>query len=128
MATSLFIAKLLGPTALLAGLVILFQPARIQALAREALQGEAFIFIAGMLSLVTGLAILNTHNVCALDWRVVITLFGWLAVLSGVVRIGFGRVTKTIGMAMGRAPFGFAVPGAFLAMIGAWLSAVGYLV
>jgi hypothetical protein len=127
MQTSIFLAKLIGPTALLIGLVILFNPARVRTMAREVLQGEAFIFLAGIIALPVGLALVNTHNVWTMDWRVVITILGWLSVIGGVARIGFGDQIKTIGATMVDNKLGLAVPGAALALLGAWLSFVAYL-
>ena len=34
-----------------------------------------------------GLAIVLTHNIWAADWRVLITLFGWLNVIGGALRL-----------------------------------------
>jgi hypothetical protein len=100
MQTSLFLAKLIGPVALLIGLVIVLDPNRMRVMAREMLQGEAFIFFAGILTLPIGLALVNTHNIWVWDWRVAITILGWMAVLAGIARIGFGSQIKSIGASM----------------------------
>jgi hypothetical protein len=34
-----------------------------------------------------GVAIVLTHNVWSADWRVLITLFGWLNAIGGAVRL-----------------------------------------
>jgi hypothetical protein len=40
-----------------------------------------------MLTLLAGLAIVRAHNLWVADWRVVVTVLGWLAVVGGVLRI-----------------------------------------
>ena len=127
MQTSIFLAKLIGPVALLMGLVILLNPSRIRTMAREVLQGEAFIFLSGIITLPIGLALVNTHNIWASDWRVLITLFGWMAVAAGIARLAFGGHLRTIGAAMVDNKTALAVPGVFMAFLGAWLSYVAYL-
>ena len=127
MEISIFLAKLIGPVALLMGLVILLDASRVRAMAREMLQGEAFIFLAGMITLPVGLALINTHNVWASDWRVLITILGWLAVFGGIARIAFGGQIKSLGAAMIDSKVALAVPGALCVVIGLWLSFVGYL-
>ena len=127
MQTSVFLAKLIGPVALLMGLVVLFDPTRVRTMAREALQGEVFIFLSGIITLPIGLALVNTHNVWTPDWRVVITLFGWMAVAAGIARLAFAGQVKAIGAAMVDSKMALAVPGTFLALLGAWLSYVAYL-
>ena len=127
MQSSIFIAKLIGPVLLLTGLVVLLQPTRVRTMAREFLQGEAFIFLSGLITLPIGLALVNTHNVWTADWRIVITVFGWLALLAGIARIGFGGQIKTVGAAMVDSKVGLAIPGVLTALFGAWLSWVAYL-
>lgn len=127
MQTSIFLAKLIGPVALLMGLVVLLNPTRIRTMAREILQGEAFIFLSGIITLPIGLALVNTHNVWTSDWRVLITLFGWGAVAAGVARLAFGGQLKTVGAAMVDNKAALAVPGIFMSLLGAWLSYVAYL-
>ena len=127
MQTSIFLAKLIGPVALLMGLVILLDPTRVRTMAREVLQGEAFIFLSGIITLPIGLALVNTHNIWTSDWRVLITLFGWMAVAAGVARLAFGGQLRTVGAAMVDNKMALAVPGVFMALLGAWLSYVAYL-
>jgi hypothetical protein len=87
MATSIFLAKLIGPFALALGLAVLLNGTGFRALATEFLASPALIFLSGVVTLPAGLAIVLTHNVWTPDWRVVITLVGWLAVISGLARV-----------------------------------------
>ncbi|MFT5507895.1 MAG: hypothetical protein ACI89J_000964 [Hyphomicrobiaceae bacterium] len=127
MQTSIFIAKLIGPVALLMGLVVLLNPTRVRTMTREMLQGEAFIFLSGIITLPIGLVLVNTHNLWTSDWRVLITLFGWGAVVAGIARIAFGGQLKTVGAAMIDSKVGLAIPGAFMTLLGAFLSFHAYL-
>ena len=49
----------------------------------EFLASPALIFLSGVITLPAGLAIVLTHNVWVADWRVLITLLGWLAIIGG---------------------------------------------
>ena len=44
------------------------------------------IFITGVLALIAGLAIVNAHNLWVPDWRVVVTVLGWLSVVGILFR------------------------------------------
>ena len=127
MQTSIFLAKLIGPVALLMGLVMLLDPARVRTMAREVMQGEAFIFMSGVITLPIGLALVNAHNVWALDWRVLITLFGWMAVAAGIARLAFGGQLKTVGAAMVDNKMALAIPAMLMPLLGACLSYVAYM-
>jgi len=127
MQNSIFLAKLIGPVALVMGLVILLDPKRVRTMAREVLQGEAFIFLAGIIVLPAGLALVNTHNVWSWDWRVLITILGWLAVVGGIMRMGFGHQLKALGATMIDKRLMLAIPGGLMVLLGAVLSWVGYI-
>ena len=47
-----------------------------------------------------GLAIVLTHNVWVADWRVLITILGWLAAIGGAVRILAPQRTGRVGRSM----------------------------
>jgi hypothetical protein len=40
-----------------------------------------------MILMSAGLAVVLSHNVWVQDWRVIVTLLGWLALISGGVRV-----------------------------------------
>jgi hypothetical protein len=45
------------------------------------------VYLSGVLMFVAGLAIVRTHNRWRLDWTVLVTLSGWLALALGVARM-----------------------------------------
>jgi len=127
MQTSRFLARLIGPFLVAIGAGLLLNTDVFAAMAAEFLKSPALIFISGLLTLTAGLAIVNTHNVWTTDWRVIITIFGWLGVIGGALRIMFPQLVAQIGTLM-LAQRG-AVVGAWIVVIllGLWLSYLGYL-
>jgi hypothetical protein len=87
MAASVFLAKLLGPTFLLIGVAMLLNRQTYRLMADEVLRSRALIYISGVLAFMGGLAIVLVHNVWVLDWRVIITLIGWLGIVRGAMRV-----------------------------------------
>ena len=87
MTTSFFLARLIGPFALALGLALLVQGSGFRTFASEFMASPALIFLSGVITLPAGLAIVLTHNVWTPDWRVVITIVGWLAVVTGAIRM-----------------------------------------
>ncbi len=127
MQTSLFIAKLIGPLLAVMGFVVLAQPERVRQMADEFLESHALIFLSGVITLPVGLAIVNTHNVWEADWPVLITIFGWLAVLAGVARLAFPEIMKTMGRTMNENATVLRIPGILMLALGAYLSYQGYV-
>ena len=127
MQTSLFIAKLIGPLIVVTGLTMLLNPQIMRDAGKEFLASRALMFIAGIMALLAGLAVVNTHNRWVADWPVIITLFGWLSIAGGILRIGFPAITKSLGeKIMGSGP-ALRVIGGVQLLIGAFLSYKGYL-
>jgi hypothetical protein len=87
MHTSIFIARLIGPVMTTAGLAVLLNRQSFHSMAEEFLASRALMFLGGLMVMLGGLAIVLTHNVWTSDWRVIVTLFGWLLVIAGVIRI-----------------------------------------
>jgi hypothetical protein len=87
MATSVFLARLLGPLLLAVGIGILINPKPFHTMAGEVVRSVTLVYLFGLLDFAAGLAIVLTHNVWAANWRVLITLIGWLMLIRGAVRI-----------------------------------------
>jgi hypothetical protein len=127
MPTSTYLAKLIGPVLLAVGAGMLVDRDGHRSMAREFLGSRAMIYIAGLLALVPGLAIVLSHNVWAADWRVVITVLGWLAVIGGALRILVPRQVTRIGERMIAAPNTMLYGGVVTLALGAILCFFGYV-
>jgi hypothetical protein len=127
MQTSRFLAQLIGPTLLVIGLGMLANREGYRAMAREFLQSRALIYLAGLFALVPGLAIVLVHNVWALDWRLMITIFGWLAVVGGVFRLLAPQHVTALGESMIARSSSMLAGGIVVVVLGAILGFHGYL-
>ena len=127
METSLFIARIVGPLLGVSGLATLINRTLLEDIGREFLDSKALLFLAGMMALIAGLVIVNTHNIWVAGWPVMITAFGWIAVVVGVVRIAFPSLTRRMGAAMLSNRRLMVAIAAVQVLIGVWLSWLGYL-
>ncbi len=127
METSLFLAQLIGPVLIVIGVGLLLKQTEFREMATDFLSSRALIFVSGLLTLVTGLAIVLTHNVWEFNWPVIITILGWLSVFGGVFRILFPDSVQSMGTSMLDKPAVMTVSGAIQIVLGLWLSYVGYM-
>jgi hypothetical protein len=126
MQTSLYLAKLIGPTLLVIGFGMLINRDGYRDMAREFLGSRALIYLAGILAFVPGLAMVLAHNVWAADWRIVITILGWLALVGGAFRILFPQEVTRIGTRVIGNPNTMLIGGVVTLVFGAILSFYGY--
>jgi hypothetical protein len=124
--TSIFLARLLGPSMLVVVAGLIVNRANYRALAHEFLGSPALIYLAGLLALVAGLAIVLTHNVWVMGWPVIITIFGWASLIAGILRIVFP--TPLARFAERVVDNQAVLIGSILVylVLGAWLTYVGY--
>ena len=126
MDTSIFLARLLGPSMLVIGLGLLLNRATYRDMSLEFLDSPALIYIGGLIAFVAGLAIVLTHNVWVVGWPVVITIFGWVSLAAGIFRIVFPASVTQLGRRLIDNQ-GFLIGGITVyLLLGAWLSYAGY--
>jgi hypothetical protein len=89
MQTSLFLAKLLGPPLLIVGIGILINRDYYLALTRQFVGSSPLMYLGAVVGMVGGLAIILVHNIWVADWRVLITLLGWIHVIRGAATVIF---------------------------------------
>ena len=125
MPASRMIAGLIGPTLVAIAAGLLLNVGSFPALA-EQFSNPALIFVSGILVFVAGLAVVRTHNVWSGGWPVLVTILGWLAVLSGLARILFPTWLASIVAGFGQS-IGSIIAGAvILLVLGAFLSFKAY--
>jgi len=127
MQTSVFLAQLIGPLLLVMGIGMVANTESYRTMAHEFLASRALIYIAGLLAFVPGLAIVLVHNVWAFDWRVIITLLGWLSLLGGLFRLLLPQKVTAVGSAMLARPRYLTGGGIAVLALGAILTVFGYL-
>ena len=126
MSDSKYIAGLMGPVLLAVGASMLLNAGLFPAMASQLASNYGLVFIAGMIALVAGIAIVRVHNIWEPSWRVVVTIFGWLAIVGGVTRMLLPDRAAAIA---GTVAESGAIPiaGAVALALGALLTFKGYL-
>ena len=86
---STFLARAFGLYLIIICLAVLFRFKSIQSMYDEMVGNKAFVFLAGFLSLIIGILVVVSHSVFRWDWRVIITLLGYLALIKGIMLMFF---------------------------------------
>jgi hypothetical protein len=126
MSISTYLARLIGPVMLVAAIGLFLDREGYKAMALEFLRSPAFIYLSGVLTMLAGVAILLAHNLWVADWRVLITIFGWLGAIGGAARIALPGSTRAIGEKMLDKPAWMTIGGVAWLAIGALFCFFGY--
>lgn len=125
MQTSLLLAKFFGLYLLVAGLLWLIRGKSFDRMVEAVLDDPGFVALSGFIALMMGLAIITAHNVWEANWRAVITLFGYLAALKGVWRLGWPEQSMGAVRALLRNPARMILVVMCLGL-GGWLAWIGF--
>jgi len=126
MTPSTFIARILGPVLVIVGIGLLLEGDNFRTMADEFLHSFALIYSSGVITLALGLAMLNVHHLWVRDWRVLVTIFGWLFLIGGIFRLLAPSLVQGAGesfIAHHRWPLATAI---VVLTLGGFLTAMGY--
>ena len=83
-------------------------------------------YISGVLLFVAGLAILRVHNKWVRDWRILVTITGWIALLSGLQRALMSEAYTSFARGASQNPTAFMIVESVLLLIGIVVTFNGY--
>ena len=101
MEISVYLARFWGSLFIILGLGSVF----IKFLGRviEYTEDKTITVSTGYITFLLGLVTVTLHNVWVADWRLAITILGWITLLKGIEKIAFpGRVNKIAQMFKGQ--------------------------
>lgn len=86
---SVIIARIAAVIYLAAAAGALFSRSYYRRLIEDFYRNAAVVYLAGFMAVVLGSLVVVHHNLWVRDWRVLITILGWLALIKGVLLIVF---------------------------------------
>lgn len=85
----MLIAKLFGVVYITYGLGMILSRDYYRKALDKMFDDPGFMQLGGMMALIAGMLLVTYHNVWQGGWPIVITIFGWLALVKGVMFIVF---------------------------------------
>jgi hypothetical protein len=122
-------ARLVGPLFVVIGLGVLVNAPFYAGAVVEAVHSPTLVYLSGIASLLAGLAIVNVYRAWTADWRVIVTIIGYLCLIGGIVRIVLPQVVTALvnSLYSGRSgPTALMIVGIVVLIIGGYLSFKGY--
>jgi len=84
----------------------------------------AVLWLGGFFAFILGLISLELYSTWSADWRVALTIIGWLSLLKGLTLLFFPRGTLKTYRALGSSMT--MVTGIIALVVGLWLAYVGF--
>lgn len=83
MDTSKFLAKVIGIYLIIISLAMLLHMPRFNEMVSNLTSNPPLVFTVGFFTLILGILVVVSHNIWQWNWRVIITIIGWIALLKG---------------------------------------------
>ena len=96
METSIFLAKVIGLFGAISTMAIIICYKSHIAMEENASKNPTTIYLSGFLFLMLGVLLIVSHQIWTCDWRVIITILGWLVLAKGIMRILFTDKVKNL--------------------------------
>ncbi|WP_188650730.1 hypothetical protein [Yeosuana aromativorans] len=92
MDASFILAKFWGWYLIIFFLILSLNPQRIKQIFKD-LNDEKFLIITAFLAIIIGLLNIIFHNIWELNWKLIITLIGWISLFMGLALFIFPKKT-----------------------------------
>jgi len=110
------------------GISLLLNPGLVVAITTDLAHSRALLIVTGMAAMLLGLLIVRTHNVWR-GWPITVTVFGWLALIGGAIRVLFPDAVAQLSTMVGETHQGLApFAGGFALLVGLFFTWQGWLV
>lgn len=126
--TDASIFQLLGLTYLAIGLGMSVNRNFYKVMINKMIDNESVLFVTGLLVFVIGYFLVAYHNIWSGGWTIVITIFGWLALIKGLMMVVIPKSSIKLynSIKISEKQLGFY--GVIVFVLGVILTYLGYFV
>lgn len=125
MTLSLFLAKVFGMYLAIVCAAFFLRRKDIPVILDEFERSKLLAIVSGAMALLLGLALVVLHNVWEMNWRVLITLLGWISIVKGCARLFFLEQVHSFARRLVLSPWHSVIMAVFFFM-GLYLTFVGF--
>ncbi len=118
---SLFLATVIGWYLVITSVFLLFRHETLKSAMNDVLAQRGLLLILAIITLILGLLLVASHNIWVMGWPVVITLFAWLVLITGLLRLFLPDMAIKMGHAFLHHPVRMKIAGVVFLIIGLFL-------
>lgn len=118
---SIFLAKVIGGYLVIFSLFMLIRQEAMRSCIKDILAQRTLLFFISLITLVVGLLLVASHNHWTMGWPIIITLFAWITLIGGVIRLFFPDEVIKIGSLWLKNPSQLKIAAVVFLIIGLFL-------
>ncbi|MCA0403438.1 MAG: hypothetical protein LCH30_06505 [Proteobacteria bacterium] len=116
-----FLANVLGWYLIIFSWLVLFRFNELKVVLDGLLNSPPMFFIIAIFTVIIGLLMVFSHNLWVFGWPVIITIFAWLTLISGIIRLFFPKVLRKMARDFLNNPIKLKIIALILLAIGLFL-------
>lgn len=118
---TIYLATVIGWYLVIISLFLLLRHEQVKSIITDVVAHQGLFFIVAVITLIMGLLMVAGHNVWVVGWPVVITLFSWLVLITGIIRLICADSAKKMASSFTTQPHGIQIAGVIFLIIGLFL-------
>ena len=126
MDTSYLLARIIGPYMLIAGIGLFVNRSYYLRLLEQLREQSLLLLSMGAFTLILGLLMIQFHNIWSLDWRLLITIISWIAVIKGAAAMIIPDAMMKFANSFASNDKLLTVQATLAILFGAFMSYMGY--
>jgi uncharacterized membrane protein HdeD (DUF308 family) len=119
--STVFLASVIGWYLVIVSLLLFFKNEYVRAVASDVMAHREVFFLFAIMTLIIGLLLVMSHNTWVMGWPVIITLFGWLVLISGITRLFFPECASRLSRPFLNHPISMKITAIVLLLLGVYL-------
>lgn len=120
MATS-YLATVIGWYLIIFSVYLFVNRDNAVSIMREAMSNRPLFFVIAVMTVILGLLMVASHNIWVKDWTVVVTIFSWLVLVGGLLRLFIPETVLRMGSKVTSDPSRLFLLAAILMLVGLYL-------
>lgn len=108
------------------GVGILINPAFYKKLYEDFFENSGVLYLGGVAALVIGYLIVAFHNTWTRDLSVIITIFGWMALVKGIIILTLPKIMKALTRAIANNASFLKIQAILVIILGLGLAYLGF--
>ncbi len=125
---TLFLATIIGWYLVIVSLFLLMRHDILQKGMQDIMAQPGLLLFLAIITVILGLLMVVSHNIWVLGWPIVVTLFSWLVLIVGLIRLFFPDTAVKMGRQFLIHPNRMVIAGIVFLIIGLFLLFMVYFV
>lgn len=118
---SLYLGAVIGWYLVIVSLFLIFRRDVVSGAMSEIMSHKGLFLILAIITLILGLIMVVGHNIWVLGWPLLVTLFSWLVLIVGLLRLWLPDVAIKMGHGFLSNPTRMTITGVVMLIIGVYL-------